>query len=285
MRPASSTLTLRRLQAGDLPATLRLTQSQQWPHRLDDWEFHFRIGRGWCVCDADENVIGSALWWAYGTSLGSIGLVVVDNASQGQGVGRRLMNAIFDEAGGRTLQLNATAAGLRLYQQCGFTPVGSIEQRQANPAHRTVPPLPAGLRLTAAGNTQFDELARLDQQATGADRRVLLEALLDAGQTVVARRDDRVVGYAIARSAGLGTVVGPVVADSQATAQALIANRIAAGSGFMRVDIPASANELSQWLEGIGLPCVTRVTTMVRGPRIAPAGEAAVFGLASQALG
>jgi GNAT superfamily N-acetyltransferase len=285
MRPKTASLALRRLQADDLPAALRLTQSQQWTHRLDDWEFHFRIGRGWCICDADDNVIGAALWWAYGTNLGSIGLVVVDNASQGRGIGRWLMDAIIDDAGERTLQLNATAAGLRLYQQCGFTAIGSIEQRQAEPARRTAPPLPAGLQLTTAGNAQFDEMARLDQHATGADRRVLLEALLDAGQAVIARHDERAVGYAIARSSGLGTVVGPVVADSQSTAQALIANRIAAGRGFMRVDIPASASAISQWLQDIGLPCVARVTTMVRGRQIAPSDAARIFGLASQALG
>ena len=80
-------------------------------------------------------------------------------------------------------------------------------------------------------------------------------------------------------------MVVPVVADSDSTAQALIANRIADGCGFMRVDIPASASALSQWLDGIGLPCVARVTTMVRGRQIAPTDDARIFGLASQALG
>ena len=45
MRSASASLTLRRLQAGDLPVALRLTQSQQWTHRLDDEVVARRLGK------------------------------------------------------------------------------------------------------------------------------------------------------------------------------------------------------------------------------------------------
>src|SRR4029453_14726794 len=103
------------------PAVLRLTQAEQWSHRLEDWQFHHRLGRGWAVCDdGDGGLPGPASWWAYGEQFGSVGLVLVDRQQQGKGLGRRLMNLIIDEAGSRALQLVATQGGLELYHACGF---------------------------------------------------------------------------------------------------------------------------------------------------------------------
>src|SRR6185437_9201170 len=82
---------LRRLQAADLAAALKLTQAERWSHRMEDWEFHYRLGLGWAACDSTGKLLGTASWWAYGDAFATVGLVLVDQSCQGRGIGRKLM--------------------------------------------------------------------------------------------------------------------------------------------------------------------------------------------------
>jgi GNAT superfamily N-acetyltransferase len=280
-------LTLRRLEERDLDGALRLSQAERWSHRLEDWQFHFRLGRGWAACDDDGKVLGTASWWAYGEQFGTVGLVLVDQAHQGQGIGRQLMNVVMSDAGPRVLQLVATKAGLTLYQRCGFREHHGIGQHQGT---ATQIPAFAPLRDTVLGTVSPDDLEAvcdLDTAASGADRRQLVSAVLNAGSGggVIAHRNGRLAGFALVRQSGRGMTIGPVVAEDEALAIALIAHQLNSNGSFTRVDIPADAKQLADWLETAGLVCVDQVTSMVRGNGREKRAEVRVFGLVSQALG
>lgn len=271
------------MQAGDLPAALRLTQTENWSHRLEDWEFHYRLGRGWVACNAEGTLLGTILWWPYGEAFGTVGLVVVDRQQQGKGIGRQLMEVVLNEAGNRHLQLVATQAGLKLYQYCGFREQGGIEQRQGMPVLKPVA-APRGVNLRAVTRDDFRALCELDAKTLGANRGEVINAILDVGTGVLAEQKGQLAGFALKRSSGRGQVIGPVIAGDQTLAMALISHHLNASAGFMRVDVPASATELSACLDAMGLVRVDRVTLMLRGD--AHTGHAAeIYGLASQALG
>jgi GNAT superfamily N-acetyltransferase len=280
-------LTLRRLEARDLDSALRLTQAERWSHRLEDWQFHYGLGRGWVACDDDGKVLGTASWWAYGEQFGTVGLVLVDQAHQGQGIGRQLMNVVMNDAGPRVLQLVATKAGLTLYQRCGFREHRGIRQHQGT---ATQIPSFAPLRDTVVGTVSIGDLETvcdLDAAAVGANRRQLVSAVFNAGTGVgvLARRNGRLAGFALVRQSGRGTTIGPVVAEDEALAIALIAHQLNTNGSFTRVDVPADAAQLADWLERAGVVCVDHVTTMVRGDVREERAQARVFGLVSQALG
>jgi GNAT superfamily N-acetyltransferase len=280
-------LTLRRLEARDLAGALRLSQAERWSHRMEDWEFHYRLGRGWVACDADGKVLGTASWWTYGDRFGTVGLVLVDQAHQGQGIGRQLMNVVMSDAGPRVLQLVATNAGLTLYRRCGFRERYAIGQHQGTATQvPAVAPL-ADTVLRSVSPTDLEALCDLDAAAFSANRRQVVGAVFNAGGGVgvLAHRNGRLAGFALARQSGRGTVIGPVVAEDQSLAIALLAYQLETTRGFTRVDVPADAAQLSDWLETAGLVCVDHVTTMVRGDSPERHAEARVFGLVSQALG
>jgi GNAT superfamily N-acetyltransferase len=278
-------VTLRRLQAGDLERCLELTQAERWSHRLEDWAFHYGLGLGWAACDADGKLLGTASWWAYGPEFATVGLVLVDQQHQGRGIGRQLMNAVIAEAGPRSLQLVATKAGLTLYQRCGFRERHTIGQHHGVPTR--IPPStpPPDAEFRAASRANLGALFELDAVAFGANRQHVLRAVHEAGNGVLAYRHGRLVGYALSRQSGRGTLIGPLVADDESLAIALIAQQLERTRGFTRLDIPTDALQLAQWLETLGLACVDRVTVMVRGDPRHVHPEAGVFGLVSQALG
>lgn len=282
-----ATVTLRRLEARDLDAALRLTQAERWSHRREDWEFHYRLGRGWAACDADDKLLGTASWWAYGDRFGTVGLVLVDQAHQGQGIGRQLMNVVMNDAGPRVLQLVATKAGLTLYQRCGFREHRGIRQHQG--AATQIPPF-SPLRDTVLGtvsSADLEAVCDLDAAACGANRHQLVSTVFNgaSGGGVLARRQGRLAGFALVRQSGRGMTIGPVVAEDEALAIALIAHQLNTNGGFTRVDVPADAAQLADWLERAGLVCVDDVTTMIRGDVREERAQARVFGLVSQALG
>ncbi len=70
--------TVRAMTPADLPSCLSFTQQVNWPHRQHDWQLHYKLGQGYVISDADQQLAGCILWWDYGAAYGSIGLVVVD---------------------------------------------------------------------------------------------------------------------------------------------------------------------------------------------------------------
>lgn len=126
---------------------------------------------------------------------------------------------------------------------------------------------------------------RLDREATGLERRRLLDRLVQSGVGYVLQRDGIPRGYAISRLFGRGHVIGPVVAESPIDARALIDAALAVlGGCFVRIDTSVSS-QLGDWLESIGLQQVGEATTMILGTPAPSTGPARTFAIANQSFG
>ena len=275
---------LRRMQAEDLAEGLRLTQAESWSYRLEDWSLHFRLGRGWVACDAGGRVLGTIIWWPYGEQFATVGLVVVDRRQQGKGIGRKLMNAVMEEAGARSLQLVSTRAGRRLYEQCGFREHAAIDQHQGVAVCAALPHQPGAASFRVMTGADVSTIAQWDAISFGTDRTPVIAAVLESGEGILAARQGRLAGYALARPAGRGTTIGPVVAEDEMLAIEMIARMLQRRTEIMRLDIPADATVLGGWLESAGVTRVDRAGVMIRGTPLARGCAARVFGLVSQAL-
>ncbi|MGQ2933524.1 MAG: GNAT family N-acetyltransferase [Sphingopyxis sp.] len=269
--------------AADLEAATELSREQQWPHRDEDWELFLSLGEG-LVAEAGGKLVGTIMAWRFGETMATIGMVIVGSAAQGQGIGRKLMEAMIDQLGERTIVLNATEEGLPLYLKLGFVETGQIYQHQGPAPDVPLTELQPGERVRPKGKAD-GELAELYGKASGMERQALFDALAGDSRTVVLSRDQHPVGFAMLRRFGRGWSIAPVVAPDAAGAKALILHWLAVKQGrFCRIDITAESG-LGDWLEELGLPRVGSVRTMARGPAPVPAPFPAVFGLAAQALG
>jgi GNAT superfamily N-acetyltransferase len=259
----------------------RLSQEMSWMHRREDWELALDVGKGFVLEDAGQ-VIGTAMWWPYGDTHASMGMIIVAKAAQGRRYGARLMDALLAAAEGRIVTLNATQEGLELYKRRGFTPIGVIHQHQGIPTREFKAPPASVVRSMVAADVEA--VARLDREATGWTRSQMLPRLAQAGDGYVLDRDGTARGYAFCRLFGRGHVIGPVVADSLDDARALIEAALARlGPTFVRVDT-STATRLGPWLEEIGLKQAGDNTTMVLGPHTPPTGPARMFALAAQSF-
>jgi predicted GNAT family N-acyltransferase len=259
---------------------LKLSQEMSWPYRFEDWDFALQLGHGYALQRAGA-VIGTAAWWPYGEAHASAGMIIVAKAAQGRGYGARLMDALLASAHPRTIVLNSTAEGMMLYQRRGFVPVGVIHQHQGIPSHEA----PRSCLVRSMAASDLEAITRLDRQATGWERRPLLDRLIQSGDGYVLQRDGVLRGYGISRRFGRGHVIGPVVAERPTDARALIEAALARlGRAFVRIDTPASS-QLGEWLEGIGLQQVGDATTMVLGAPAPSTGPGRTFAIANQSFG
>ena len=271
-----------RLTADHLAQALALSQAIHWPYRAEDWAFALNLGRGYGI-ETDGRLVGTALWWPYGTDFASLGMIIVAEDAQRQGIGARLMNAMLADAAGRNIVLNSTQEGELLYTRLGFKPYGAVHQYQAvlgqAPAIETSSPI----RATTPDDRAA--LQALDQRAAGMDRTALLNALHPMADFIVTEHDGQISGYACVRRWGRGVVIGPVIARDAADAKALIATLAARHVGdFVRIDV-TRASGLSAWIEAIGLPQVGEVTTMALGSPPKGSPDATLFALSNQSLG
>jgi GNAT superfamily N-acetyltransferase len=277
---------IRSLAVGDLPQTLRLSTDLGWPHRREDWRFLCDVGQGVVASDARGQIVGSAMWFAFGDDVASIGMIIVAPSQRNRGIGRKLMEAVTVATGQREQRLNSTAEGYRLYRSLGFAPVGTIVQHQARvESFQRVSNLERRY-IRAVGEGDWATLVRLDEAAHDVSRGNLFAALERSATGVICERDGEPLGFALSRRFGHGHVIGPVIAETDAIAIALVESHLRTlEHKFVRVDVPLEALQLRAFLECVGLSPVGRVTAMVRGPLRSRAGPRRVAGLVSQALG
>src|SRR5262245_29703013 len=101
-----------------------LTTAVGWAHRYEDWLFALSVGNGLGCFDNQGSLRGALMWFAYGGSFGTIGMVAVDPSVHRGGMGRAMMSRTIADAAGRSLQLVSTEAGRRLYESLGFVAIG-----------------------------------------------------------------------------------------------------------------------------------------------------------------
>jgi GNAT superfamily N-acetyltransferase len=281
----SEQIRLRRMEERDIDLAHTLSVAVGWPHRPGDWSVAFKVGHGICAHDGIGRLVGTAMWWPMGRAFATVGMVIVSPGQQGKGLGRRLMRAVLEALPGWTLQLNATAAGLRLYQSDRFRAIGAIEQYQGI-ALASGSEAPPGSAVRPFRDTDWAAICELDALACGVPREMILRTLIADAEGNVSEHDGRISGFAFCRSFGRGHVIGPVVAADEPMAIALTAPFVAAQAGrFLRVDIVEGATEFSRFLEGNGLLPSGGATTMIRGRRPPISQRARKIGLLSQAMG
>ncbi|WFU27500.1 GNAT family N-acetyltransferase [Bradyrhizobium sp. CB1717] len=277
-----STISLTAFRPDHLEGALRLSRQAGWPHRLEDWQLALDLSAGVVALNTDAStVVGTILMTPYKRNVATVNMVIVDEAARGRGLGRRLMEAIIEQAGSRTLRLVATGEGLPLYQNLGFHSTGTIIQHQG-----LALPVAAPADVRPAESHDIFGILELDRSAFGADRRCLLRTLAEVGQLAVLDRGHGITGFAASRAFGRGEVIGPVVAANADDGRALLSFFMARSEGrFVRVDT-TETSQLSAWLSEQGLVQVGDGIAMQRPVGVGSSPSTfTTFALASQAFG
>jgi len=255
---------LRDMTARDIPAGMRLKEIAGWNQTRGDWERFLSLSpRGCFVAETDGDVVGTATTISYEGRFAWIGMVLVDPAKRGQGIGTDLLKQAIqylDGCGIPSTKLDATPQGKPLYQKLGFVSEYEIERWQWQRA-----PAP---RATVEACAVTEEVLNQDRDIFGSDRSALLRSIAREHPEFVwqIRRQGKLTGYSFGRSGALADHLGPWVAQDESSARDLL-------SGFLLrsraekvfVDAVSSSPWAMKVLQESGFQFSRPLTRMYRG--------------------
>ncbi|MFB7515663.1 GNAT family N-acetyltransferase [Streptomyces sp. NPDC056144] len=256
-------LPIRRLTTEDLLACSDLSENRGWQREEHKWGHLLTSGTGYGIDDpSGTGLVACCVVTSYGPGLAAIGMVLVAERHQRQGVGRRLMRHVLADAGDTPLTLYATANGQPLYEQLGFVETTRSDMVCGRFSFRT--PAPA-VPVRPATADDLQAVVRLDREIFGLDRTHLITRLpAFADHLRVAEEDGVITGFAAAWPNMDTHVVGPLIARDTATAQALIASLAVATDRPLRTDIDVRHTELLRWVKENGVDSIATTSVMVR---------------------
>lgn len=280
------------LQAGDLCGALELSRSAGWNQNEADWRTMLALGRGWGIRALDgqsrPRLAASIVVLPYGTRFAWVSMVLVLPEFRRRGYASRLLRHALAELArtGRGAILDATPQGHAVYVQEGFVDSWGFRRyrREARARHETATANPPTRALSAS---DWPAIAALDRPAFGAEREPLLRALaarLPAAARV-AERNGRPVGFVLAREGREASQIGPLVADDEDAARALLDAALAALDGPVYIDATDRHSALVPWLEARGFAFQRPFTRMLHGLEHAPGDAATIFAVAGPELG
>ncbi|GHJ48784.1 acetyltransferase [Catellatospora sp. TT07R-123] len=254
-----------RLTLDDLPGCLALADDRGWLSEEGKWRFLFSVGEAYGLREDDGTIVGTTILTRYGTGVAAISMVLVAARLEGRGLGRRLMRYALDQAGPATAILDATEHGRPLYEKLGFEPVGV---RHVHAGVFTPPlALPADPVSRPATGADLPAIIRVDARAMGAERTEVLRRLPGFCRSLrVVERGGEITGFAGVWPNTERLMVGPVVAESDDDALALITESLAGTDGLVRMDFDERRPHLRAWALAHGLTERFTCTIMARGP-------------------
>lgn len=264
-----------------LAGCLALSKAANWNQNEADWRLMLEIGHGWGITLADGTLAASTLVIPF-EKFAWISMVLVLPEHRRAGYASRLLSKAigFLEKQGLLAVLDATPAGREVYRLEGFRDRWGFSRLAWQ----------AGLHawkddgeVRPLGERDWPWLLELDAAAFGASRERLLRALarrLPQAAFVVEGK-----GFVLGRDGREARQLGPLVADDEQTAMALLSHALAAVPPPVYLDVVARAPALREWLEARGFWFQRPFTRMVRSAGPAPGNETLVFLVAGPELG
>jgi GNAT superfamily N-acetyltransferase len=218
----------------------------------------------------------------YAEGYAFIGFYIVRDDLRRQGIGSLLFERALSRARGRVVGLDAVLAQQTYYERRGFVLAhNNVRWSTAGGGERPT----SVVELSAV---PFEQLLAFDTAVFGANRERFLRVWIDRppGHALACLAEGSLLGYGVVRPCRVGAKVGPLLADDENVAEALLNGLLAAaGPGTeVFVDMPASNSATRRLRSGRGMQRSFETARMyLNGP---PTGDVQrVFGVTTLEFG
>jgi GNAT superfamily N-acetyltransferase len=254
----------RLMTAEDIPEGMRMKDVAGWNQTADDWmRFLTATPDGCFVAECDGQVVGTSATIIYEGRFAWIGMVLVDAAYRGRGIGRALLECAIrylDSRNVPAMKLDATPQGKPLYKKLGFVSEYEIERWMLRGQSAVV--------LPGKGTVEIEDVLRLDREIFGADRGQLLRSLAEAAPdfALADRQGEEIIGYTFGRRGSRAGHLGPWVARNEDAASRLLDAFLSrSGKDLIFVDCAQSNPWAIPLVKNRGFEFSRPLTRMFRG--------------------
>jgi hypothetical protein len=273
---------VRTMSRAELELAIGWAADEGWnPGLHDATPFHAADPEGFLVGLLDRRPVGSISVVRYGAEFGFLGFYIMTPAARGRGFGIALWRAGMARLAGRLVGLDGVPAQQANYQKSGFRlAYRNIRFGGAAPGGTT-----GGLH--AARDVPFDRLVALDARLFPASRPGFLANWIAQpdSRALIAIDGGDVIGFGVRRRCRDGHKIGPLYADTRATAERLLLGLSEGIAGEpLFLDVPEANAEAVALAQALGMAPVFETARMYTGA--APALDLArLYGVWSFELG
>jgi GNAT superfamily N-acetyltransferase len=279
-------ISIREMTHEDIGAGLALCRASGWNQTERDWLFFLESAvHGALVAQENGRVVGTTATLPYGPFTW-ISMVLVDPAARGRGVATTLLQCALRLVGSSAAaRLDATPSGEPIYRALGFVSEFRLARwyLDANPSHIA---RPAGARPLEARDRPA--VREIDVRIFGASRSRLLARLADEAPEYarVLFAHGVVRGYLFGRHGYQREQLGPLVADSDDTAIALLRSCLAEhpDRAFF-IDVPDGREAWAHALSTLGFELERPFVRMHRGVMTAAGDRSLIYAITGPEFG
>jgi GNAT superfamily N-acetyltransferase len=259
------------LLASEIAGAEELVREAGWNQTAADWRTFLELGTVYAIRADNGRVIATAATLPYGGQFSWISMVLVTREFQRRGLATRLLQKSIDDLTAAKLVpvLDATPAGREVYRGLGFLDSWGFHRLACNQTQGASKPAeaPPNIRIRAISDGVWPRLCAFDARVFGADRSDLLRRLRGRVPHIenVAERDGDVAGFLLGRDGRIATQIGPIVADNDEVAHALLVHAFEAIDGPIFIDVPDARTSLLAYLASRGFAPQRPLTRMLLG--------------------
>jgi GNAT superfamily N-acetyltransferase len=263
-------LQIERLEPRHAEAVAPLSVEAGWNQVAADWRLMIERGCAFGIRDPSGPWIATALVLPLGPAITWVSMVLVTRSARRRGLGTRLLERCLAEVEqqGVAAGLDATELGRPVYLPLGFRDVYPLSRWRLDPGPRSAVEPPPGIRVRRASPADLLPILALDSARTGFARAATLAHLLARAPSlaqVAERGDGSLAGYALGRDGHAVLHVGPLVADDEDIALALLASAVGRVTQSVILDVPDRHEKLRGWLTAHGGIAPRGFMRMLRG--------------------
>jgi GNAT superfamily N-acetyltransferase len=269
---------IEQLAAGDAPRNVALSRSVGWKDVESEWRVLHDAAEVRGVRQ-DGRLLAQGALGDYGTCM-TLAKMVVAGDQQRRGWGGRLLDTLLARADARGLPVGlcATEQGRPLYTSRQFEVTNELLILVGTPTAGT------GEGGMVVPLLDAENAVQLDRRFSGCDRSRMLRARYrEASAKFQLSTAER--GFGLACAQGEGSVIGPILAETEQGARALAHALLRAATGPVRIDVPIEHVAFRSWLGKLGLREQAVRVEMGRGAERLPWQVSQRFALATQAWG
>ena len=260
------------LSPAELDDAEALVREAGWNQTAADWCIFLELGRAYAVRTGAGRVVATAAMLPYGR-FAWISMVLVAGDHRRRGLATRLVRRCIAEltAADCVPVLDATPAGRTVYGALGFEETWSYHRWALRTPQQdaAASPPPGDVVIRPVSDAVWPALRTYDAAAFGADRGAVLARLRGRlpAAALVAERAGRVVGYLLGRDGRVAAQLGPLVAEDEAIAGALLARGLQAVEGPIYIDLADGKAGMRRVLEARGFAPERPLTRMIHHRR------------------
>lgn len=260
------------LSSTELDDVNALVSEARWNQIAADWRLFIELGRVYAAHTASGRIVATSAILPYAERFGWISMVLVAGTYRRRGLATLLMRRAMDDLAAAHLVpvLDATPEGRAVYRALGFADCWSFQRlrrEQQRVPQEDRDSLPSAVDVHPIRDSDWPALCAFDAAAFGARRDAVLGKLRGRLRLaeLVAIESGRIVGFCLGRDGRVAAHLGPLVAENDEVACALLARALDCVAGPVLVDLADMKTDVRGFLEMRGFAPARPFTRMLYG--------------------